>query len=711
MANNSKMKGLLDAISKPTTFNQNQFTPDVTEFTQTDDGLVNPQHHLIESTIGQAKTPDEVQQVIQGAQTLGDLTNTAKDQIKQERTILKAGAFSNLNLTPTNQGQPQFTTDQLDMGLQNTMMQYPPEQRQRIIDAFTQQQLDEKRSASEPAIEALGVQQYFPSLGNDNIRVGGYSGKKIGNVDIFVAKGGQLPFGLRDARKRAVQAAAKEKAAIAQKVSQLNIDTAPQYQAQLSDMVMGVGDYYLKAANYDYSELANGKSELSREYFKSVTKLQNQAKEITYVDTIAQKLQKDLMDGRKLPSESITLLSEWQTGKLNLEDFLKEGGKFPQIAEKMKSYDNITKRSDELADQIKETGLTIRPLNPNKMTTDSNYITNANKAFKYSKGSGYDKYMSVMATYFDTEDLKKLVDNEWENNNFYRGYSDKENDEMKAQFAELLVSKIGSKVEVKQDTVANDDLERAKFGWEKFKDERDSKQFYNTVNEASTEASSSAVERIKSIGTSATTEQKTKIIREEYSKRGLTPRTDRNGKPVLGFETYDLNKVTGKPSDQTRIMGGDSRTAFVYVVGKNGTKKSVPLNYLSEHYNELKKEDGTSFTKQDRDDATQILNNQNISIYMEDRYGYDAKLDTDKNVYTPIDRANLNGNSSVHNMVGTSGSVFFDQGVKEKGTDATKQRKSSFKVHLITDNSSEVGQSILGVGEESKTNQLNKVPE
>lgn len=87
------------------------------------------------------------------------------------------------------------------------------------------------------AIEKLGVQDYFPNAG-ESINVGSYSGKYIGNTTIFAAPGARIPFGLYDARMRALKEAAADKQKAIDAI--LNSpETSPQYQEQLDDSFFG----------------------------------------------------------------------------------------------------------------------------------------------------------------------------------------------------------------------------------------------------------------------------------------------------------------------------------------------------------------------------------------------------------------------------------------------------------------------------------------
>lgn len=719
--------------------NTNVVTPNITSFVQDENngGLINPTQHLVESGLDEAKTPQEAQSVVQAGNLFNNTIQQSKNLLQQENEISKnaVNSLSKLTLDDWRNRPPQFSGNDLDMGLFNSFANLPDSQRQAAIDEFRKSINDDKKSAVEPAIEALGVHDYFPSIGF-NINVGSYSGKVLGNVPIFVAGGGQLPFGVMDARKRALEKQAKEKAVLADKLKNLNIDTSPQYQMQFDEMVMKTHESYLKDAGYDALALTNGKTQLSRGYLNDVRRLETASKEIMYVDEIAKKIKQDLKDGRTVPVDTINLLTGWEAGKLNLEDFIKEGGKMPQIAQQLKSYDNITQRTDELAKQIttNDAGMTIRPLDPNKMTTDSDYLTKAADVFKYSKGQGYDKYMSLLGTYYDTKKLNDLVEHEWENNNFYRGLSQKENDELKGEFASLLASKIGSKIEPDLKTVANDRAEMAKLAWDKEKYAKESVQYYDELDKVSLDAGKSAQDRISlrasQIGRPLKNNEKSYIYADEYTKRNLPLSVDKNGNWIHEFATYEIpiTKQKGKDGkEQQNVMNTDRYRVRIPVIYK-GVKKDVSLDdFLKYGKNYVNPKTKGSFSDPDYDYVREVSKMATIPLQMETQYGYDAIYDESTKIAYPADRTDKQGKRQT--IITTTGRVSLGKSAqaakpstgsstteKVKGGDFSAAKTgggkaSNLEFKVSVNGSSQFEQSTLGTTKEEDTRQLSKIPE
>jgi len=669
------------------------------DFINTGDGIKSATQEYIQKDLLNATTPEEAKQVVTfGMDVVKPTILDAEKQIKSQ-DIINATAYD-----PNR--QPQITTNDVDMGLFSTTKGMTPEQIQAMQGQFNKSVLDKKMNAVEPAIEALGLQDYFPSIGY-NIKAGGYSGKVIGNVDIFVAGGGQLPFALRDARKRAMEKDAQAKAVQADKIKQLNFDTVPQYQAQYSDLAMKFIDDNLKLANYDANELYNGKTELSRKFKEGLVKFENVDKEVTYVDEVAKKVYTDLKAGKYVSPEAVELLTQWQEGKLNLEDFISDGGKFPSLIEKMKSYANIDEYTNKMADQIKETGLTVRPLDNNKMTTDSNYITKANDAFKLKKGNGYDTYMSTIGTYFDVEKARGLIDSVWEDGDFYRGESKQEEQIQKAKFAETFLSKIGSKVEVKMDNVANDDLERSRLSFDQRKyDESKPEQYYQDVDQFTQDAGTKAEKRIalreSQLGQNLTPAQKRYVYNEEFVNAGLSPeQKDR------GFATFKISKTTSKEGvSKPYTMSTTAEDYFIDIVDNSGKKIKVPISDLNNYKGAKLASTGKQITAEQYKEAQQATKQGSFAIEGKNQYGFYAKYNPSSKQMIPAEYANFEGERTT--MVGTEGGFMYTDG--SIGTDGKpKMKKSTLIGTMYINNSKSDGQAQLGVGGVGQSTELKKI--
>jgi hypothetical protein len=724
-----KTSGALGGIINP--HSPVDINVDNSSFIEDGTGLINPTEQLVESAMMDARTPDEARNVIDVANVFDNTIKQSKNLLTKEKEVTKKtiNALSNLKLDDWQNRNYQFSGSDLNMGLFNSFANLPADQRQKVLDELNTSVKNDRRNAVEPAIEALGVESYFPSKGF-NINVGTYSGKVLGNVPIFVAGGGQLPFALQDARKRALEKQAKEKADLNDKLSKLNIDTSPQYQAQFNELSFNTINSYLEKFGWDATKMYDGKTRLSRMAIDDITRLEAQAKEIMYVDKIAASVKKDLQDGNYVPPDTINLLTDWEAGKLNLKEFLGKGGKMSELARKMKSYDNITKRTDELSKTVNEQGMTIRPLNPKRMTTDSEYVTDAGDSLKYKKGMGYDMYLSVIGKYYDPKQFKELIDNEWNNNNFYKGETPEEEQELKGQFAGLMASKIGSKIEVSDiKTVSTDETERRKLSFEMAKDRRSREQYYDTADKESLSAGNSARNIIDSAlksGKNLTSKEKGQIYMNEYSKRGLDPYQDKYGNWVAGHQGFIIHLAGQKDAEgkeKKYVLNTNRQTGKVNVLyydkrtGKQVQAK-IPLSKYSENPS-LYKDPKTkrNFTPQQVEDLRYANSLDKIDLDVDIQYGYDAVEDPKTGRMYPSDVTNIKGKRAtmitsrgtfqvpVENASGSGG--FLD--ALTKTASAGKTRKSSVSIEYSVNGSSDINKATLGTIKTEDTIQLQKI--
>lgn len=102
------------------------------------------------------------------------------------------------SIKPTGQ-DPQITTDDISAYVPSGLS---PEQEVAYANQL---------QAKQPATGRLNVMDYYPTL-NQPINVGNYSGSMIGSTTLFAPTAGLVPYGMFDAREKAIQQAAMAKA-------------------------------------------------------------------------------------------------------------------------------------------------------------------------------------------------------------------------------------------------------------------------------------------------------------------------------------------------------------------------------------------------------------------------------------------------------------------------------------------------------------------
>jgi hypothetical protein len=222
----------------------------------------------------------------------------------------------------------------------------PEEQRQ--LEAYSKLLNDSKTKIrkSEPALEKLGVQDYYPDM-NQGIQEGSYSGSIVGSIPIYTAKGGVLPIGVFDARKRAVEAAAvnakKEKADL---IELMKNKTAPQYQQAADNLAFGILDKYLNMANGDASVLMDPTNPIGMRFQKELNKVNNIKQEAEWMELRGQEILKAInKDEMYVTNETKDVLKKWLGGNYSLEELMTNTAalkEFHNIYNKLKINDNET---------------------------------------------------------------------------------------------------------------------------------------------------------------------------------------------------------------------------------------------------------------------------------------------------------------------------------------------------------------------------------
>lgn len=439
----------------------------------------------------EAATPEEVGNAVQAGLTLDRETESAK-QIQNPDLItnaLNAVAPSVTNTGPIEVYQPgqalkplintEATTPtvaQYGMG-KGPLSGLTPEE----IQMYQAQTAAIPRKPLDLAIERLGVQDYFPTIGA-NTAVGSYSRKTLGSGNIYVAGGGVLPFGVLDARKRAMEKYAAEQKAIVDKIKDLNTDTADQYEQHFGDYVMDGLNGYIEAAGGDLSRLNNPSDPLAQEYNRFAKNVEGVRKEISDTDARVKQILEDQKAGRYVAPETLQFALEYSKGKWDfIDDFLTGKKKVSDYNSRLQSYDNITTFANESVERLSKVGPEERPLNLKEGIDPEKQAAEIQQAIIYKPGSSVDAWYTGVSKYFDTDKIKTYVDAAFDQNNFYKGLEGmtdeqrrKITEEGKASLASQIISQLSSQVSVKQELRDNDNLERAelelkrkRFEWEK----------------------------------------------------------------------------------------------------------------------------------------------------------------------------------------------------------------------------------------------------
>jgi hypothetical protein len=155
-------------------------------------------------------------------------------------------------------------------------------------------QLDKDLKTSIPdapvlALEKLGVQDYYPTVGRD-IAVGTFTGSRIGSQTIYTGAGGLLPMGLYDERKRAKAKYVKENLAAIDKFLTVP-DTYQVYNDVARPYAAGILQDIAAKNGYDYSKIMK-----DREGMIMVQKIKGGFEKFAKAGTAAEALKTQMME-------------------------------------------------------------------------------------------------------------------------------------------------------------------------------------------------------------------------------------------------------------------------------------------------------------------------------------------------------------------------------------------------------------------------------
>ena len=149
-----------------------------------------------------------------------------------------------------------------------------------------------REAQGEPAIEKLGLQDYFPNAGH-RVAVGSYSRKTLGSGNIYAGAGFVAPMGIVDARRRALAKQARAKATDKTRAMEsLYAQGAIQYQPKIDKMSLELTEKYGQLTGYDWDVLSDRTTPIGREFWKETVKMQTFAKQTLNLNKVAEKIQK-----------------------------------------------------------------------------------------------------------------------------------------------------------------------------------------------------------------------------------------------------------------------------------------------------------------------------------------------------------------------------------------------------------------------------------
>ncbi|MHC4293916.1 MAG: hypothetical protein ACYSTX_06425, partial [Planctomycetota bacterium] len=287
----------------------------------------------------------------------------------------------------------------------------------------------------EPALERLGLQDYYPDI-NMPMQVGTYSGSIVGNNPIFVAGGGYIPMGIVDARKRALERAAANKVKQGQKLRELTlVPSAQQYQDKFNARGLEIFEKWGKAANWDYNKMLDPKEGMG--FWKEYQEYRANANRTLKIQAQYDQLIKDLKENKHVPDWAKKAAEDWNAGIWE-SDMLADSKLLSKIEKSLRSYQNVATDGALLKDKIDSD---VRPFGfiPDEDKGVDQDILNKELEL-LRKGSFGELLRYGKFTYVDANRIKELVETQVE----YGNYFDKEQakDDMFGYVSNLIADKV-----------------------------------------------------------------------------------------------------------------------------------------------------------------------------------------------------------------------------------------------------------------------------
>lgn len=349
-----------------------------------------------------AETPKTEIPAVASQVTTDEVANAAQNEIPS-MPINPAGAIDNAGTQPTERigGDGQTAVQQMkggnvtfDQGLTKNKVQ----------DQVTSGAFQGFTNSPVVAIEKLGVQDYFPNAG-ESIAAGSYSGKYIGNTTIFAAPGARVPFGLYDARMRALKEAAADKQKAIDKILTVP-QTEAQYQQQLNDSFFGEGgiDVFIAKHGNNPDAILN-----DPEFQEWMANKQAKARDITQAVAFAKTtLDEYAKTGSYIPDKVRDISMKLLYGQApDFKEYLEGKGTLSKLVEDNVVYMNIFPQVQEYAKTaLSPDRLTQSPIN---MKTGGKYDSETfnkersqfmTEVMNGTVVQGTDVYASGIAKYF-----------------------------------------------------------------------------------------------------------------------------------------------------------------------------------------------------------------------------------------------------------------------------------------------------------------------
>lgn len=438
---------------------------------------------------------------------------------------------------------------------------------QKKIDAFDRVMSGQNPNVRtyEPALEKLGLHDYYPDMG-EPLAVGNYTGRIIGSNPIFVTGGQVLPMGVYDARKRALERAAKEKAMRRDKIMEMvYAKGAAQYQDQLDNMTMDLISEYGEATNWNWDEIASYSSKNAVKFWGRVREIKSLGAVTLKTQAQVDELSKKIVGEDKVyvPKSAERMMMEWNTGSMDINKLWDDKKKFNRLVNGLQAFDNMSYYAGQAAKDLaaQKDALPIDPdtgqpvqikLKSINSFTAPELQKNLNDLASASYHNDYDMYVNALMKFVDDDRINVIAKGLYDNHKF--GGSQEE-------VKKYLVAMIGKEIEIKNTIAKKYNVELLNLQKRRQNlAEKNSMTVWTNVNNAINDPQMRTA--MFNIGSGVKSEEaKKQFFSNDLSKYiGMSHVTDENGKP----SNKAIFKADASPEETAQQASVSISNAYVY---------------------------------------------------------------------------------------------------------------------------------------------------
>lgn len=317
---------------------------------------------------------------------------------------------------------------------------------------------DAKMNTGEPAIEKLGLQQYYPDLGTP-LQVGSYSGSRIGTVSIFGAGSNRLPIGVIDARRRALEKAANAQAKKKNEIIEMAYAKgAIPLQKRIDDKSWEIINKYSELSGNDITSL-DYNTKLGRQFWKEIREHQTFAQRTKMTEATVKKLTTDILNENVYVPESVQKdMRRFNEGMINDKMDLKS---IYKIEKNLRSWTEAT----HVLDKFNKTKLDLDklPVNPNLDWSDPKVVERADAAMEIIRGGNYDNIYTLTKEFLDPSRINRLINPVIKQEGLYLGDgSIADERKHRAEYFNYVLGLHPEKIEAQLKTVLHNSRNKAK---------------------------------------------------------------------------------------------------------------------------------------------------------------------------------------------------------------------------------------------------------